>query len=99
LPGALRLLLHEMPLSSGKVAFAWSAAVGPAVARATAVKLENDVLIVETTSTQWSSEIMRASRIILDRLTTLLGDGTVTRIEVRSIPNLQSAISNPQSHA
>ena len=87
LPGALRLLLHEMPLSSGKVEFAWDAAVGPAVARATNVKLENQLLIVETTSAQWSSEIMRSSRIILDRLEKLLGEGTVARIEVRRVPH------------
>jgi len=87
LPGALRLLLHEMPLSSGKVEFAWNAAVGPAVARATNVKLENQLLIVETTSAQWSSEIMRSSRIILDRLEKLLGEGTVARIEVRRVPH------------
>ena len=87
LPGALRLLLHEMPLSSGKVEFAWNAAVGPAVARATNVKLENQLLIVETTSSQWSSEIMRSSRIILDRLEKLLGEGTVARIDVRRVPH------------
>src|SRR2546425_4568671 len=56
LPGALRYLLHDLPLSEGKVGFAWGAAVGPAVARATTVKLENGVLIVETTSAQWRSE-------------------------------------------
>ena len=94
LPGALRLLLHDLPLSSGKVEFAWTAAVGPAVARATAVKLENGVLIVETTSAQWTREIMRASRIILDRLTTLLGEETITRIEMRSIPTQHSPIAN-----
>jgi hypothetical protein len=76
-----------MPLSSGKVEFAWNAAVGPAVARATNVKLENQLLIVETTSAQWSSEIMRSSRIILDRLEKLLGEGTVARIEVRRVPH------------
>jgi predicted nucleic acid-binding Zn ribbon protein len=99
LPGALRLLLHQIPLSSGKVEFAWTAAVGPAVARASAVKLEQGVLIVETTSAQWTAEIRRASPVILERLRSLLSDQTIERLEVRSVPNLQSAISNLQSHA
>jgi len=84
LPGALRLLLQDMPLSSGKVEFAWSAAVGPAVARATAVKLEDGVLIVETTSAQWAREVKRSSGLILQRLQSLLGDNAVTRITFRS---------------
>ena len=85
-PGALRLLLHDLALSNGKVEFAWTAAVGPAVARATAVKLEHGVLIVETTSAQWTSEIRRPSPVILKRLQSLLGDETIARIEVRSLP-------------
>jgi len=74
-----------MPLSSGKVEFAWTAAVGPAVARASAVKLEQGVLIVETTSAQWTAEIRRASPVILERLRSLLNDQTIERIEVRGI--------------
>jgi predicted nucleic acid-binding Zn ribbon protein len=83
LPGALRLLLHDMPLSNGKVDFAWTAAVGPAVARATAVKLEDGVLIVEATSAQWTREVQRSSALILKRLQSLLGDEAVTRITCR----------------
>jgi len=84
LPGALRYLLHDLPLSEGKVGFAWGAAVGPAVARATTVKLENGVLIVETTSAQWTREVKRASPVILKRLQSLLGEDAVTSITVRS---------------
>jgi hypothetical protein len=94
MPGALRLLLHDMPLSNGKVDFAWTAAVGPAVARATAVKLESGVLMVETTSPQWSLEVKRSTPLILKRLQSLLGDEAIVRIEVRSAPicNLKSEI-------
>ncbi|OLD18484.1 MAG: hypothetical protein AUJ01_07495 [Acidobacteria bacterium 13_1_40CM_3_65_5] len=84
MPGALRYLLHDLPLSEGKVGFAWGAAVGPAVARATTVKLENGVLIVETTSAQWTREVKRASPVILKRLQSLLGEDAVTSITVRS---------------
>jgi hypothetical protein len=82
-PGALLQLLRDVPLSSGKVGFAWRAAVGPALDRATHVKLEGRVLLVETTSAQWSREVMRASPVILKRLEELLGPQVVERIEVR----------------
>jgi len=48
-PGALIQLLRDTPISDGKVGFAWSAAVGPALARATRVKLDGQTLLVETT--------------------------------------------------
>ena len=82
-PGALRLLLRNAPLSDGKVAFAWRAAVGEAFERATAVKLENGVLIVETSSTQWAREITRSRPIILSRLQSMLGADAVSSIIVR----------------
>ena len=82
-PGALIQLLRDTPLSDGKVGFAWRAAVGPALERATHVKRDGKVLIVETSSAQWSREVMRSSPMILKRLQLLLGDGTVTSIEVR----------------
>ena len=82
-PHALLALLRDAPLSSGKVGFAWRVAVGPAVERATDVRLEGRVLIVDTTSAQWSREVMRSSPVILKRLRELLGDDAVERIEVR----------------
>ena len=76
-------LLRTAPLSDGKVGFAWRAVVGPAIERATAVKLEGDLLIVETTSAQWASEITRSSATILGRLESLLGQGVVKSLTVR----------------
>ena len=76
-------LLKTAPLSDGKVAFAWRAAVGPALERVTAVKLEGHVLLVDTPNPQWSREIMRSSPVILQRLHALLGAGIVEKIEVR----------------
>ena len=46
-PAALIELLRATPLSDAKVAFAWRTAVGPAVERATMVKLDRGVLVVE----------------------------------------------------
>ena len=83
-PGALIELLRGAPLSDGKVTFAWNAAVGPALERVTAVKLERGVLIVEAASAQWSREIQRSSGVILARLQTLLGKDTVSSIIVRA---------------
>jgi len=82
-PGAIAEILRAAPLSDGKVNFAWRAAVGPALERVTAVKLEHRVLIVETASPQWSREIMRSSAMILQRLQAFLGAGAVEAIEVR----------------
>jgi hypothetical protein len=83
-PGALMELLRGTPLSDGKVTFAWNAAVGPALERVTSVKLERGVLIVQAASPQWSREIRRSSGVILNRLKSLLGDGTVKRLEIRT---------------
>jgi hypothetical protein len=47
--------------------------------------------VVETTSAQWTHEIMRARQTILLRLQTYLGPGTVSEIEVRTNTNLHSA--------
>ena len=83
-PAALRELLRVAPLSDGKVTFAWKAAVGPALERATTVKLEAGTLIVETAGPQWTREVKRSSGVILARIKTLLGDGTVQKIEIRT---------------
>jgi predicted nucleic acid-binding Zn ribbon protein len=83
-PGAVASLLRDAPLSDGKVAFAWKVAVGPAMERATAIKLDGTVLIVDVPNVQWAREIRRSSGVILSRLGTLLGRDTVTEIRVRS---------------
>lgn len=81
-PGAVAALLREAPLSPGKVQFAWSAVVGPAIGRATDVRLEGGRLLVHASTPQWAREVRRSSGIILARLQSLLGAGTVKSIEV-----------------
>ena len=83
LPGALAEIMRAAPLSAGKGDFAWRAAVGSAVERVTAVRLEGRVLLVEATSTAWDREVIRSSPVILARLQTLLGKETVAAITVR----------------
>jgi predicted nucleic acid-binding Zn ribbon protein len=83
LPGALAELLRGAPLSPGKVAFAWRAAVGPALERETSVRLEGGTLIVDAATRQWAAEVRRASSTILRRMDTLLGPDTVKELQVR----------------
>jgi Dna[CI] antecedent DciA-like protein len=85
IPSAVAELMRNAPLSPGKVDFAWRMAVGPSLERATAVRLEQDVLIVETASAQWSAEVRRSTSVILARLQTFLGATAVKRVEVRAL--------------
>jgi hypothetical protein len=77
-------LLRGSPLSAGKVDFAWKTAVGPALQRVTAVRLEAGVLLVEASSPPWALEVKRSSHIILRRLQMLLGDDVIKEIVVRA---------------
>ena len=81
--GALGALLREAPLSREKVAFAWTAAVGPAIDRVTSVRLEGTRLLVDVQDDGWSREVTRMRSMILPKLQSLLGTTTVTSIEVR----------------
>ena len=75
--------IRSAPLSPGKVAFTWTMVVGPALARATSVRLEGTELLVDAASAQWQREVRRAVPLILPRLQSLLGTDHVTRIKVR----------------
>jgi len=80
---ALRLLLRDQPLSEGKVALAWSAAVGHNVDRVTRVSLDqNGILAVYAENRNWAREVGRSAPLIVTRLNQLLGSATVTRIKV-----------------
>ena len=83
MPGALVEILRGTPMTPGKIAFAWRAAVGPAFDKVTAVHLEARVLIVDAASRAWAREVTRSTPIVLTRLQTLLGPDTVTAITVR----------------
>ena len=65
------------------MAFAWRAAVGDAVNRASTIALADDgTLAVRATDQHWRREIQRSSPMIIARLQTLLGDARVERIAV-----------------
>ena len=82
-PGALADLLRHAPLSAGKVAFAWRAAVGTAMERGSSIRLDGQVLVVDAADRHWALEIRRLSGVILSRLQNLLGPDVVTSLDVR----------------
>jgi hypothetical protein len=84
MPDALAALLRHAPLTPEKVAFAWRTAVGAAVDRATGVELQGSTLMVAVKSDEWRHELARSLPIIRARLNHVLGDGAVTRIDLRS---------------
>jgi hypothetical protein len=77
----LGALLHDQPLTAGKVAFAWQIVAGPALVRHTTLKWSGDgVLEVTATNDAWRGEVERAYPIVFPRLRQLLGPDAVTRI-------------------
>jgi len=84
--GVIADVIRRQPSTPGKIAFAWSVAVGPALARATSsVDLRERILHITAKDARWAKEIERASDTILARLRILLGADTVTFIQVRTL--------------
>ena len=82
MPRVLAEVLRKAPLSPEKVAFAWRAAVGPALDNATTIALRDQVLWVTVKDAAWQREVERSAALIRARLDALLGDGVVRRVEV-----------------
>lgn len=83
LPLAVRRLLRQGEMSQGKLEFAWRAAVGPAIERATAVKLTSDgTLEVRAADATWRRELRRSQGMILERLQELLGRDAVRTVKI-----------------
>ena len=85
MPAALADIMRRAPLTDDKMAFAWRAAVGPAVHRVTTIELRQRVLHVCARDASWQREIERSAMVIRARLDALLGPGVVRAIEVRTI--------------
>lgn len=75
-------VIRRQPLSAGKIAFAWTVAVGPAIARATSVDLRDGVLYVTPKDARWATEVDRATPTILKRVQVLLGADAITDLRV-----------------
>jgi predicted nucleic acid-binding Zn ribbon protein len=73
--GVLAEIIRRQPASKEKTAFAWQLTVGPALARATTVELEDGVLSVRARDDRWLAEIRRAEDVILGKMRHLMGPG------------------------
>jgi hypothetical protein len=82
MPEALAAVLSKAPLTPEKIAFAWRAAVGPAVDNVTTVELRGRVLHVRTRDAAWQREVERSMGIVRSRLELLLGKGVVGDIQI-----------------
>jgi predicted nucleic acid-binding Zn ribbon protein len=80
--GVLAEIIRRQPASRERTTFAWSVAVGPAIARATSVELVDGVLAVRARDQRWAQEIHRNRATVLARLQQLLGAGAVRELSV-----------------
>ena len=82
--GVIAEIIRRQPPSPEKTAFAWSVAVGPALARATSVELRNHNLIVMARDVRWQRELERARETILARVQLLLGTDVVKGLYINA---------------
>ena len=83
-PAVLAEIIRRQPDSKQRTDFAWSVAVGPALARVTTVELRNHNIIVSARDVQWARELERARGTILPRLQLLLGHDTVKGLYINA---------------
>jgi predicted nucleic acid-binding Zn ribbon protein len=83
-PAVLAEIIRRQPPSRERTEFAWSVAVGPALARVTTVELRNHNMIVCARNVQWARELERARDTILPRLQMLLGRETVKGLYINA---------------
>ena len=81
-PGVLADVIRRQPPSPARTSFAWTVAVGPALARSTTATLTGAVLTVRARDQRWMKEVERARDTILARMQQLLGRDSVLRIEI-----------------
>jgi predicted nucleic acid-binding Zn ribbon protein len=78
MPGVVEEVVRKAPLTPEKVAFAWRMSVGPAVDKATSVRLgENGLLYVTCESVDWATAVKKSVPMIRKRLDALLGPDAV----------------------
>ena len=86
-PGAVAEVVRKAPLTPEKVAFAWRLAVGPAVDKATRVRLAEDgTLHVEADSQAWIDSIRSSIGVVRSRLAHFLGETTISRVHFTNDP-------------
>ncbi len=75
-------IIRRQPASKEKTTFAWTVAVGPALAKVTSVELRENVLIVRPRDPRWAREVERARETIVARLQHLLGEKALRDVRV-----------------
>jgi hypothetical protein len=81
MPAVLAEVIRKAPLTDEKVAFAWRLAVGPAVDKATTVRLSsNGTLHVRAESPAWIDAVRKSVGLIRSRLAHFLGEQAVKQI-------------------
>ena len=84
LPATVRALLRHGPMTQEKLEFAWTAAVGPAIARATRVRWQEDdgTVVVEASDETWRRELRRSLPEMTGRLVELVGRGVLASVRL-----------------
>jgi hypothetical protein len=83
MPAVLADVIRKAPLTDEKVQFAWRLAVGPAVDKATTVRLAaNGTLYVKAEAPAWNDAIGKSLGIIRSRLAHFLGETAINRIDL-----------------
>ena len=81
MPGVVADVIRKAPLTDEKVTFAWRLAVGPAVAKATSVRLGSDgTLYLRADAPAWQDGVRQSVGLIRSRLAHYLGEHAVKRI-------------------
>jgi predicted nucleic acid-binding Zn ribbon protein len=80
--GVIAQAIRRQPASPARLAFAWSVAAGPQMARAASVEARDGVLLVTARDARWAREIERAATTLLDRVQALVGPTEVTSLRI-----------------
>lgn len=81
MPIVIAEILRKAPLTDEKVALAWRLTVGPAVGKATTVRLGSDgTLHVRADSPAWTDAVRKSTGLIRSRLAHFLGEQAVKQI-------------------
>jgi hypothetical protein len=82
IPAVVEEVIRKAPMTPEKIEFAWRMAVGPAIGKATSVRLaENGTLYVTSDSPAWTAAVKKSTSLIQIRLDGFLGAGAVKFIQ------------------
>jgi predicted nucleic acid-binding Zn ribbon protein len=82
--GVLADMIRRQPESKARTAFAWTLAVGPAIAKVTTAELRDKVMVVWAKDPRWAREVDRSRETILARLRLYLGPEALRDIRILS---------------